>query len=332
MPRVLTTILLAAFFLYGAYWFIGKSTREQGLERWFDERAAAGWVADTEVELKGFPNRYDAVMTDLNLADPASGWAWSAPRFELMQLSYQPNHYIARWPQSQTVSSPDQKINVISEDLRASIIFEPRSDFIIDRATLTANTIDIQSTANWGAASEDLVLALRQSTKGEAHYDLAVKTSSFRPSNALLLEIDRARVMPESFQLFELSAVAAFADKLSRNSFNNNSADLTHVDLEGLNLEWGDLAFRAAGEFDVDAEGYPSGRITVRAENWERILDMAIAADVVNVNFGETLRSGLSLLARFSGNPDTLDVPLSFTNKETRLGPITLGPAPRLKL
>ena len=72
MPRLLSTVLIAAFLLYGAYWFIGKSTREDGLERWFDERAAAGWVADTEINLRGFPNRYDAVMTDLNLADPNS--------------------------------------------------------------------------------------------------------------------------------------------------------------------------------------------------------------------------------------------------------------------
>ena len=176
------------------------------------------------------------------------------------------------------------------------------------------------------------MLALRQSDQGDGFYDLAVVTNNFRPSTALLKEIDRGGVMPPAFQLFEINAVAQFTDKLSRDSFNNNSADLSNVELQGMNLEWGDLALRAAGNFSVDRAGYPQGRITVRAENWERILDMAIAAGALDRTFGETLRSGLSLLARFSGNPDTLDVPINFADRETRLGPITLGPAPQFRL
>ena len=332
MIRIFTTVILAAFVLYGAYWFVGKSSKEAGIESWLSERADAGWIAESDVNLRGFPNRYDAVLRDLNLADPNSGWAWRAPEFELIQLTYKPNHFIALWPETQIISSPEQKIDVTSDELRASVIFEPRSDFTLDRATLTSNAIDLKSTQNWGLSADDLVLAIRQAETGETDYDLAIKAANFSPSTSLLSQIDRTGLMPRSFETFEMNAIASFNEKLSRESFNNGSGDLQNVELQAFNLAWGELLLRAAGDFRVDSEGYPTGRITVRAENWELMLDMAIAGGFVDENLGSTLRSGLGLLARFSGNANTLDAPLTFSGRQTKLGPITLGPAPRLKL
>ena len=332
MARTLTTIILAAFVLYGAYWFIGKSSRETQLAGWFSERSEAGWVADTDIQLRGFPNRYDAVLTDLNLADPASGWAWRAPRFELIQLTYQPNHYIAVWPQEQVIASPNQRIDVASENMKASFIFEPRSDFTLDRATLTTDSLSMNSTAGWKAAAEEMVLALRQSGRGDGYYDIALKSKNLAPSGQILRQLDRAGVLPDTFETFELNAIAGFSERLSQASFQNGTSDLREVDLQALNMKWGEMALRAAGRVDVDREGYPIGKITLRAENWKQMLDLGISAGWIDENMGSTLKSGLSLLARFSGNENTLDVPLSFSNKSTKLGPITLGPAPRLKL
>jgi hypothetical protein len=45
-----------------------------------------------------------------------------------------------------------------------------------------------------------------------------------------------------------------------------------------------------------------------------------------------TLESGLTLMAQMSGNPETLDVPLTFRNGRILLGPIPIGPAPILRL
>ena len=86
----------------------------------------------------------------------------------------------------------------------------------------------------------------------------------------------------------------------------------------------------AAGELDVDVSGMPTGRITVRAKNWREMLQLAVASGVVAEGFAPTIERALELLSQMSGNPRTLDAPLSFEDGRMSFGPIPLGAAPRL--
>ena len=64
---------------------------------WLAERRAAGWVAEAEdVRVRGFPNRVDTVVTDLDLSDPAGGLVLAAPTACRSSRS----------PTSRTTSSP----------------------------------------------------------------------------------------------------------------------------------------------------------------------------------------------------------------------------------
>jgi hypothetical protein len=99
-----------------------------------------------------------------------------------------------------------------------------------------------------------------------------------------------------------------------------------------LRATWGNLDLRAAGEVTVDAEGVPTGEIVVKATNWREMLTIAEATGVVPSGLVPTIERGLSLLARLSGPPETLDAPLSFRNGLVTFGPVPLGPAPRIVL
>ncbi|CAN0602740.1 unnamed protein product, partial [Ectocarpus sp. 12 AP-2014] len=98
--------------------------------------------------------------------------------------------------------------------------------------------------------------------------------------------------------------------------------------LENLSARWGDVTFRAAGELDVDEQGIPDGRITIKAVEWRQMLAMAVNAGLVPQALTNSAESGLGLLAALSGDPDTLDVPLGFSGGRMSLGPIPIGPAP----
>ena len=60
------------------------------------------------------------------------------------------------------------------------------------------------------------------------------------------------------------------------------------------------------------------------------MIAVAEASGALNPALGGALRSGLGLIARLSGDSSALEVPLDFADGTTRLGPIPLGPAPRL--
>jgi hypothetical protein len=78
---------------------------ESALPGWLDARAAEGWIAEYESDAhRGFPNRFDTTITGLDLADPETGVAWSAPFFQILSLSYQPNHVIAVFPPTRRAS------------------------------------------------------------------------------------------------------------------------------------------------------------------------------------------------------------------------------------
>ena len=107
-------------------------------------------------------------------------------------------------------------------------------------------------------------------------------------------------------------------------------AELTAIDLDDLSARWGQITFRAAGDLAVDASGVPTGRITVKAVEWRKLLEMAVGTGLVAETFRPALERALGLMASLEGNPDTLDAPLTFEKGFIALGPIPLGPAPRI--
>ena len=97
--RMLLTVILIATAGWSGYWALASSGAKTAFETWFDQRRSEGWVADYgDLTVSGFPNRVDTSFSNISLADPATGIAWTAPFFQILALSYRPNHVIAVWP------------------------------------------------------------------------------------------------------------------------------------------------------------------------------------------------------------------------------------------
>lgn len=327
--RTLVIVIITAALSWSAYWYLGVSNRETALTGWFDERQEAGWVAESTLKLRGFPNRYDAIIEGIELADPMTGWAWSAPRFELLQVSYQPNHFIALWPERQQVKTPDQKIMITSDDMRASIVFKGETE--LARATLSVKSMTLSSTAGWGANTQEFVLALRETEGVKNSYDIGLNAVEFTPANIILRHLDGAGILPKTFQTFRMDATVVFSAALSQSSFENNAAKLQSLELNDIHLAWGDLAVRATGNIDLDNDGYPTGKFTICATNWEKMLDLAIESGAIRENEASAIRTGLTIFSALSGNKNELEIPLRFADHQTKLGPISIGDAPRIK-
>ena len=166
MARIMIMAIALAAGGWGGYWMIGSGAQQQSIERWLQNRAQNGWVANySAVEVRGFPNRFDSTVTDLELADPEYGWSWSAPQFQMLQLSYRPNHVIAVWPDRQVVATPEARVDVASDDMRASIIFEPDTDLALNRATLTLGNVRLNRRDGWTSGIDDRrILPLERAT------------------------------------------------------------------------------------------------------------------------------------------------------------------------
>lgn len=331
-------ILLAVIFLAAAgwagYWAVGSRGLERGLTAWFDARAAEGWAVHVgEIDTVGFPNRFDTTLSDLELADPETGLAWSAPFFQILALSYRPHHVIAVWPDQQRVSTPNQKIDITSETLRGSVVFVPGPALALDRATVEFSTIGLSSTADWRAALGGGQLALRQTPLIENTYDIAFEARDLTLPTRFNEMLAQTGLTSDTAQGLRLEASVEFDRPWDRFAIEDSRPQPVAIDLRLARATWGELDLKLAGELQMDGRGRPSGEITVKATNWREMLDLAAQSGALPESLRGLVERGFETLAGLSGNPKTLDIPLAFRDGQVVLGGLLpLGPAPVLRL
>ncbi len=327
----LIVILLVISGLWMGYWVVGSTALERGMSAWIDARRAEGWAADVgEIDVAGFPNRFDSTLTDVHLADPETGVAWSAPFFQILALSYRPNQVIAVWPDEHVLSTPLQTITFTSDRARGSVYLEASSALALDRATIVTDALRMRSTLGWTVTLEEGRFATEQIPARENAHRIGTEMAGLTPSLATRSLLDPAGVLPDTIERVHLDASVGFTAPWDRFALEEARPQVTDIDLQDLSARWGDVTFRAAGSLSVDADGVPEGRITIRAVEWRRLLDMAVATGLVAEALGPTLERALELMASLSGRKDTLDAPLTFQKGFVSFGPIPLGPAPRL--
>ncbi|PIB25832.1 hypothetical protein BFP76_12570 [Amylibacter kogurei] len=330
--RILVIAILVAALGWAAYWFIGSSAQERSVKNWLGQQQNAGWVADTSnVNVRGFPNRFDTIISDLNIADPNSGWAWSAPQMQFLMLSYKPNHIIAQWPQTQTVSTPNQNITVNSDEISASLVFRANTALALDRFTASLDNVKLNSNQGWDSQIQSAILATRRTDASEFSYDIAFDALGFTPASEIKAQFDKSGVLPATFETFSISTTAHYDAQWDRLSVEGNLPELTKLDINEANAIWGGLEVQAKGSVTLDNQGYPTGKLTVRAKNWKDMIKLAQENGAIDAGLARKLETGMGLIAMLSGNQNTLDVPLSFANRITSIGPIPVGPAPQIR-
>ncbi|MEO0989475.1 MAG: DUF2125 domain-containing protein [Pseudomonadota bacterium] len=331
--RVLLWIVGISAALWSGYWFVGAMAMEQAVVRWLDDRRDEGWVAETTaVHTRGFPNRFDTTVEGLDLADPETGVAWTAPFFQVLALTYKPYHVIAVWPESQTLAFPDQKVAVGAEKMQGSIVFVPETALTVDRTQMVMDAVTLVSDAGWRTSIQEGRLAARRTEGKPLAYDVGFRATDVSPSGRFLDVITAGSDLPDTIEEMRIDATVAFDAPLDRHAIEDRRPQPTSVELKILKATWGNLDLQMTGTVDVDDRGYPDGAVAVQARNWRDMLDLAVRADALPRDLLPTAERALAFLAGLSGNPETIDASLNFRNGLVAFGPLPLGPAPRLVL
>ena len=333
MIRALLALVFVAALGWSAYWFVGARTFDRAVESWLAERRAEGWVAEAaESTVRGFPNRFDLTLTRLELADPDTGLAWSAPFLQILTLSYRPTQVIAVWPDEQTVSTPFEDVAVRSDDIRASLRLADTSTLALENATFVSDGVTLSSDAGWTAALDTGRLAVRLLPAAEATYEIGVEALGLTPAEPVRRALDVSGSLPDEIDTLRLDAEITFTAPWDRTAIEVARPQPAEIDLRELRATWGRLDLRAAGELTVAPDGTPSGQVAVKAVNWREMLELGVSSGAVPERLAPTIERGLEALAGASGSPDTLDATLTFRDGGVYYGFVPLGPAPVLQL
>ncbi|MGB0498270.1 MAG: DUF2125 domain-containing protein [Rubricella sp.] len=326
--RWIITVTLTLALGWSAYWWVGAGATRAGVEGWLSARAAEGWVANyDDLTVAGYPNRFDTTLTALDLADPAEGWAWSAPAFQILSLSYDPGQVILAFPGVHTVATPRAAIAIEGQTLRASARITLAQE--VESLILEADALALTG-AEGGAVAERLVLASEaQGNLREHRLGLDARTVSL--TGAWRETLDPAGILPEIMQSARLDALATYSDVPGLPALSDRAPAFDALDITDLQITWGELDLRAQGSLVADAAGFAEGSVRIRARNWRQMLDAAVAAGLVDAQIASTAEMALGLIADLSGDPHTLNADLTFRGGIAALGPIPIGEAPRLR-
>lgn len=330
MRRILVFALALAA-IWGGYWWVGAGAMERGFRGWLDARAAEGWVAEYDsVETQGFPSRFDTSFRGLALQPPGAPWAWRAPLFQTLMLSYAPNRAVAAWPGPQTLLTPAGRVDLEGEQLRASVRLGLAPSLPLEEARAVAEGLRVEAEAGWRLGAEEASVATVATPTLPNGQRLGVRLRELAPPAALRALVDPLGAMPEAVERVHLDVDLGFDAPWDRFALEARAPRLAALSLREASFAWGDLALSAEGSVRIDAEGVPEGRVAIRVANWRRLLELLRATGVVGEDAALLTERALEVLAGLSPDDDVLDVPLSFQRGFVSLGPIPLGPAPRL--
>ncbi len=305
------TILAA---LYGGYWFVGSSQVETRAEAALADLRSQGWqVAYEDLGTTGFPSRFDTTVTDLSLASPDGSFAWAAPFFQVLALSYRPNQVIAVWPETQSLRVAGQELEVASQGLRGSATVGLSGDLPLDRATVEGGLSSVTSDAGWGLGFDRLLAAVRATGTANA-YDLFLEAEGLRPAS-----------VSSSLGLLRLDAEVTLSAPLDRRL--SGPLRLLALSLREARLSRGDVALGMTGDLAPDAQGFLAGTVTLAAENWRGLLDLLEAAGLLVYDQRAFLEGALAELAQGS---DRIEVPVTFQDGRIEALGLVLLDAPQV--
>ena len=319
--------VLALGVLWGGYWFVGSSALQKGVEGWFAGQVAAGRVAgNSGVEVHGFPNRFDLTVTDVHLADPVTGIGWDAPFAQVFSMTWKPWHLIAALPNTQTMTLPDQSVVVESTKLQGSLKLVPGVALALDTAVVDGADLVATSSLGWILRAARVEVASRRDASAADGHEVNVKVTGLVPDAALLAGVPG---LPGVVEVAQVDVVAGFSAPIDRFA-PDTRPQLVALTVKNATVRWGDLLVAAKGAVAADAQGLAEGRIDIHIEGWQKLVPVAVAMGLIKAEVTPTAEKMMGLMAAQSADGKSLDLPLVLAAGRMSLGPVPLGPAPRM--
>ncbi len=331
--RRLINWLVVLTLLWTAYWGIAAWALREGVTAWYGERAREGWHAEYDgIETAGYPSRHVTRILNPVLADPGTGTAWSADWITFDSAAVSPTQQGLRFPATpQRFSNFDGTLILEADDMRAGLGFAPGRALALEHIDLHSGPWKISDAAQPLLSGQAFVLRMEESDE-PLRYQLHGNIAGLVLSGGTRRVLFSTQSLPEAFEALEFRATATFDTPWDRRALELRRPQPRHLDLEQMLVQWGPMQMRAAGELSMDESGRPTGTITLQAQDWQRMLTLTEETGLLPPALRANVEQVLSLLAGRSGHPERLELRLNFARGRVMLGPLPLGPAPRILL
>jgi len=332
--RWLLWVVLLVTVSWSAFWAIFGFGLQSALDTWFKDRRDAGWQADyASFDLRGFPARVEAGLADIVLADPESGVVINLPKLQIGAPTY--------WPGDLTLMLPSDAISFFTPENRATLKISqgvadlklhPGAALELEQISATSRDWMLHTNDTTALSADTLKLTMDQNKTTPERYKITAEAANLRPGDAPRATLRLPEDWPLTFDTFTLDAEVIFDKPWDLSAIETARPQARKIKLKLVEAAWADLRLFLAADLEIDATGTPTGAINIQAENWQVMLDLAERSGALNHSLRVKVESGLSTLARLSGDPSALDVQLNLRGGFILFGFIPIGPAPKIIL
>jgi hypothetical protein len=319
-------LLALALIALSVAWIWARGRLVEGLESARAVRPGSpATLAFDSRKISGFPFRLDVELTGVRLAEP-SGWGLLAPRLECEAYLFAPGHWVLYAPEGVTVDRRrDGSLFVTAKALRASI-----SDLGRRPPRISVEGVDLIFATPPGAKPFALASAKGFHFHAKAGpNDEAAAYVEFDGAGARLSGL-MARIAQGGPVSLHMDGIYSHADALAGDSWPHATRSWEEaggdLKLRHLELVAGQAVVEARpGRLGVGEDGRLLGELTLSVRQAGRVI-----ADIGSEGklAPETARSALAVAAVRGAPLATLN--LDFQAGRTTLGPVAIGPAPRV--
>ncbi|MEO1611615.1 MAG: DUF2125 domain-containing protein, partial [Pseudomonadota bacterium] len=271
--KVLAAALVLVMAGWSVWWQLAASAQKSALEDWMAAQRAEGWVAEaSSVDVVGYPNRLDATLRNLALANPTEGWSWEAERLAIRQVAYDPTFLVVHFPPESRLAVPGARARLTADRMEASMKVADASSLAVERASFDAQLPGLAAEAGWTASAERITLHMRAAPDAgpENAYEFRLDALRLRPPEFLRRMVDPARALPAAIDIVAAEGRAALDRRIDRFALEGAPPQMESLSLKQAKATWGELDLAVAGAARADAAGYAEGEFDISARNWRR--------------------------------------------------------------
>ena len=320
-------VVLAGVVALAGAWFWMRGEVERGLEATRTAATASGWTMDWDrYSISGFPFRLDIALDNPRVREP-SGWGLSARRLKAEAFVFAPGHWVAVAPDGVIVARRrGGPLRVDAKALRASL-----SDADKTPPRLSVEGLGLTFATPSGAATFPI--------RSASEFHLHMKSGP-DDQGAAYVELDGAivgldgllgRIANNRSATLIMDGIYSKAASLSGSTWpiavRRWQAAGGRLRLRRLQVVAGQAQIEASqGDLGVGATGRLTGRVDLVLHQAPRTLN---AMSETGALTPDAARAAAVVAGAVRQGP-TVSLPLSFEAGRTTLGPIAIGPAPRL--
>lgn len=335
---VLVVVVFVA--VWTAWWFAASIGLQRGIAKLVEARRASDWQAQIgDVQKLGYPLKLHTRLTDVALSPPDLSSkngivsAIAAKRIDISAPTYWPGYAHVRSPFVEfDLSGPNLRAQIGAEDVIADLRLRPGFAGQLDRLSLVGGNWTLELPVAGPIKGTELHVTALQQHAGQPVYDVAIDAAQVTPSQNLRRILGVSENWAAAFETVSARATVTFNQVWDKRALGRARPQPRVIDLRKAELAWGDVSIVLRGNLAVAEDGLLSGALSLQAEDWPTMLNMAEAAGYLPASFRPQAEQMLKALSAMSANPTALDLNISVTDGKMSMGFIPLGRAPRIIL